>query len=361
MRARSWRAWLAAREWAPGEVLASHLLRRPGLHVARTSHRVREMVSRLQFCQRTSRAAFSSFSATTRPGRWLRAKSEVYLVRKRRDVLKALGGFSLVDSSKAQEACHTYPFWVFGLLKAKRLRITPAGMSRLHCSTAGQEFVIEPGSDLGLDLGSMPLHISGPEGRAVPFILEAPGLLKRQYRGTAVIETRGEVLVPVIAMDCETAVGSIAGAELPLERSGRNAVMTQAVVARSFLAATHHPRHAQAFFCDTTHCQFLRAPAPAGSLIAAWVRETTGLVLSENRVQFPAAYSAACGGRTEAGWRDGYAYHSVRCKPCSELRLSRRGHGFGLCQEGAMGLARQGWSWRDILGAYFPGTDLTQI
>ena len=30
------------------------------------------------------------------------------------------------------------------------------------------------------------------------------------------------------------------------------------------------------------------------------------------------------------------------------------GHGMGLCQRGAAGLARQGVSWRDILHHYFP-------
>jgi stage II sporulation protein D len=30
------------------------------------------------------------------------------------------------------------------------------------------------------------------------------------------------------------------------------------------------------------------------------------------------------------------------------------GHGMGLCQRGAVGLARQGASWRDILHRYFP-------
>ncbi|HLG06825.1 MAG TPA: hypothetical protein VI383_11845, partial [Gemmatimonadales bacterium] len=36
------------------------------------------------------------------------------------------------------------------------------------------------------------------------------------------------------------------------------------------------------------------------------------------------------------------------------------GHGVGLCQWGAIGRARAGVSYREILSAYFPGTELSQ-
>ncbi len=34
------------------------------------------------------------------------------------------------------------------------------------------------------------------------------------------------------------------------------------------------------------------------------------------------------------------------------------GHGVGLCQWGARGMARAGMPYADILGHYFPGTEL---
>ena len=34
------------------------------------------------------------------------------------------------------------------------------------------------------------------------------------------------------------------------------------------------------------------------------------------------------------------------------------GHGVGFCQWGAIGRARDGWDYRRILAAYFPGTEL---
>lgn len=37
-----------------------------------------------------------------------------------------------------------------------------------------------------------------------------------------------------------------------------------------------------------------------------------------------------------------------------------RGHGVGLCQAGALGRARSGQSYREILSAYYPGTRLVR-
>lgn len=40
---------------------------------------------------------------------------------------------------------------------------------------------------------------------------------------------------------------------------------------------------------------------------------------------------------------------------------SGAGHGVGMCQWGAVGRARGGHRWQAILGAYFPGSDLTRL
>jgi SpoIID/LytB domain protein len=37
------------------------------------------------------------------------------------------------------------------------------------------------------------------------------------------------------------------------------------------------------------------------------------------------------------------------------------GHGVGMCQVGAYGLARQGWSYEQILKAYYTGIELTRM
>lgn len=47
----------------------------------------------------------------------------------------------------------------------------------------------------------------------------------------------------------------------------------------------------------------------------------------------------------------------------TRLRIdgSGNGHGVGMCQWGAVGRARAGFSYRGILGAYFPGTDIRRL
>jgi SpoIID/LytB domain protein len=159
-------------------------------------------------------------------------------------------------------------------------------------------------------------------------------------------------------MDLETAVSSITGAEMPVSGAPGEALMAQAVVARSFLVAAG-PRHAGYDFCDTTHCQFLRSPAAVGSPVDDAVRSTSGLTLRNQDAIIPCRYSAACGGHTDRREELGYRYQSVECEGCLLNHYARRGHGLGLCQEGAIYLARKGWSHRRILGLYLSGARLT--
>ncbi len=276
----------------------------------------------------------------------------------RRDILGAFGASVLCNSIDGYSSRDTFTFWVFGLLKPKRLFISPVGESRLHYTSNQDASILEPGRKLLVTSESVPIRCSGPEGAPVNFYLELPGVLRRPYFGTLAIEWQSGVLVPVLTMDRETSVNSIISAELPVARAGNHALMAQAVVTRSFLMATLTPRHSKAFFCDTTHCQFLRSPAPPRSSVAAAVAETNGLVLFSRDAVLAASYSAACGGSTEGGVRDGYLYQRVSCETCRRLHLSRRGHGWGLCQEGAIGLSQKGYYWRDILNTYFPTASL---
>lgn len=207
----------------------------------------------------------------------------------------------------------------------------------------------------------MPVQVSGPYESATHFAMEADGVRRRAFYGILRVDWHNDELIPVVSMPADTAVNAIVGAELPLLRAPSDALLAQSVVARSFLLGTRAPRHAEAFFCDTTHCQFLRSPAPPGTAVARATDQTRGLVLSVDGVAFPAGYSAACGGSTEGGERDGHRYQTVACSICREQHLARRGHGWGLCQEGAMGLAKRGMNWREILAQYFPGAKLRLV
>jgi peptidoglycan hydrolase-like amidase len=248
-----------------------------------------------------------------------------------------------------------YSFWVFGLLKPTDLNIYPQANSRLHCRSANGTAITEGGQATRIGSAATPFFVSGPDGTPVRFLLEVPGVIRRCYFGTLAIYSEGRLLRAVITMDRETAVSSIAGAELPARATPLAALAAQAVAARSFLCVALNPRHHDAQFCDTTHCQFLRSPAAAGSLVEQATHATQRLVLTNGSSVIPAHYSAACGGHTDSAELDHYRYQAVICEPCRRDHIARRGHGLGLCQTGAISLAHAGWNWRDIAAKYYPG------
>ncbi len=256
--------------------------------------------------------------------------------------------------------------------------------------------------------------ITARDGGAVAFRLTVPGRFHRVYRGRLTIQIhnqpRGNELLAVVAMDRETAVASIVAAEMN-ESTPMEALKAQAVATRSFLAAG--PRHREFDFCDTTHCQFLKSPPPVTSRVCRAVAATQGLVLSYRDKPLAAMYSSRCGGRThslrEVGMEpgNGYPYYSVRCAWCKRHPLIWRshigkggqapapgdegrriaqarqwgwsaipgsnftaatdgagwrleghsvGHGVGMCQLGAIGMANSGVGFREILAHYYPDT-----
>jgi stage II sporulation protein D len=230
------------------------------------------------------------------------------------------------------------------------------------------------------------------------FELAVPGKLTRHYSGVLTITARNGTLQAVVSMDLETAVAAAVAAEGDLG-GPRDALLAQAVASRSYLACGE--RHEGYDFCDTTHCQYLTDALDERARRAA--AETAGVLLWRDDQPFEALFTRSCDGRT----RGGAGYQSVACPVCerdpqtwtrthpladvaaliherseqARIAVVRRlgwdavpsnayevtvhgdtatftgageGHGMGLCQRGAIGLARQGASWRDILHRYFP-------
>lgn len=260
------------------------------------------------------------------------------------------------------------------------------------------------------------LTVSDRSGNACEFVLKVPGKISRHYKGVLGIKQSEGALVAEIRMDLETAVASIVAAEntadVPLE-----AAKAQAIAARSFLVAGSG-RHREFDFCDTTHCQFLRNPPGPESTAAKAADLTRSLILTYRSRPVAAMYSRSCGGRTRTPADLGmtaadYPYHEVECAYCrrhpeywearvtaedaellresreaSRLQVSRRlgwntvpstnlafsdqgsdvlvtgigrGHGIGLCQLGAMGMARQGSTATEILQHYYPDTEIRTL
>jgi stage II sporulation protein D (peptidoglycan lytic transglycosylase) len=285
-----------------------------------------------------------------------------------------------------------------------------SGISSATVRIDGSNLVMSSGRR---DLRSTKVTFAGRGNESEDFILEIPSKIKRQYQGTLEIRPASGILVSVVTLDLETAVASVVAAEsapdTPVE-----AVKAYAIAARSYLVAGHG-RHRNFGFCDTTHCQFLRAAPPAGSRAAVAVEATRGLVLAYQSRPFAPMYTRSCSGRTRTPAQLGlpvaaYPYFSVDCEHCrrhpvrwtsyisaqeaGSLRASDEtarlatahhlgwsvvpsnefsfakdgdrvlltgvgnGHGIGLCQAGARAMAESGADFREILEHYYPNTDI---
>jgi stage II sporulation protein D len=252
-------------------------------------------------------------------------------------------------------------------------------------------------------------------GSANRVVLAVPGKIERQFSGEVSVRAAPGVLLAVVVMDLETAVASAVAAEAP-PGAPPEALKAQAVAARSFYLAHSGARHAGFDYCDTTHCQFLREPPPADHPACLAAAATRGLVITFDGRPVEALFSASCGGRThslrELGMQPAaYPFFPVECPWCqahaerwrtridaetaaalagpkSERRridLARAlgwravpgndyevvaengefflagkgaGHGIGLCQRGAAGMAQAGASFLQILAHYYPNTVL---
>jgi peptidoglycan hydrolase-like amidase len=241
---------------------------------------------------------------------------------------------------------------VFSLFHSSELQLQPARASVVVVQQNGREQTLE-----GLDSMKLrgPAIATGRNGSETAFILSVPGKISREFHGILEVRQQDGHLVAIVKMDRETAVASIVAAESP-PAAPLEARKAQAVVARSFLAASHN-RHDGFDFCDTTHCQFLREAPPVGSPSASATAQTRDLILAYQGRAIAALYSANCGGNTrtleEAGWnQEAYPYFAVECP----LRGEVAGHRIGMCQEGAAQMARAGKTFREILAHYFPAT-----
>jgi stage II sporulation protein D (peptidoglycan lytic transglycosylase) len=318
---------------------------------------------------------------------------------------------------------------VFGLFHPAELALAPAPHGALLVRAGNESLILEDGQHarcrVARDqvecragerlIGGPAIRVTGRAGGETDFTLSVPGKIVRNYRGRLEISAEGKEILAVVVMDLEVAVASAVAAESP-PGAPLEALKAQAVVTRSYYLAARH-RHRHFDFCDTTHCQFLREPPPAGSPPSTAAALTRGVVLLYRGAVLPALFCASCGGRTrtlrEIGLKPrGYPYYSVACPVCllnaqawrvrlgreqaaglvaregselARLRLDRRwgwetvpgnnysmkfeggsvvldgrgaGHGLGLCQMGAAGMARQGSTFAQILAHYFPNTTL---
>lgn len=252
--------------------------------------------------------------------------------------------------------------------------------------------------------------VSGRGSEPVEFHLNIEGKIDRKFKGKLEAIAVGSRLEPVILVDLESGVAAAVAAEMPRDTPDE-ALKAMAVLARSYYVAAGR-RHGLYDFCDTTHCQWRRESISESHPATKAARETARIVVTYQDRPLAAMYHASCGGRTksasEVGMQsDVYPYFPVACEAClrdavpwtkrlpqdaarpilgelSEtlrLRIVRElgwnalpsnnyearvsngeilvegrgeGHGIGVCQKGAIALARKGDDFRTILTRYLP-------
>lgn len=250
---------------------------------------------------------------------------------------------------------------VLGAFHPTQFELRPALGATLIVESEGRTSVLKNGATFHV---SGPATVTGRFGLPSHFFLTVPGHAEREYFGRLDIRQGfGRQLLAIVEMDLETAVASIVDAEgtkgLPFE-----ARRAQAVATRSYLLAAAGKRHMEYDFCDQDHCQFMRDVSPENSPAAKAANSTRGQVLVYKGSVVAALYSANCGGHTrnlfDAGWAldtssaTKYPYYGVSCP----LGGTVSGHRVGMCQLGAIQIARQGKAANVILGHYFPGTKI---
>lgn len=322
---------------------------------------------------------------------------------------------------------------VFGLFHPDRLVVSARTGSAVVVHVAEESLVLEEssgvniadirvsGDNVVLRVGTRIFHnpritVTSRNNGPADFNLAIAGRITRHYRGTLEVKPYARALTAVVTMDLETAVASVVAAESASDTPAE-AVKALAVAARSYFAAGKG-RHHDFDFCDTTHCQFLRAPPANNSSAAQAVDATRGLVIAYQSQPFAAMYTRSCSGRTLTPDElslppAAYPYYSVDCKyrrehpsqwqsrlssedavalrgsnESSRLSLDRRlgwsavpsntfvvrregeqtilrgvgrGHGMGLCQAGAKAMAEEGATYREILAHYYPNTDVIPL
>lgn len=145
-----------------------------------------------------------------------------------------------------------------------------------------------------------------------------------------------------------------------------NSFKAQAVAARTyadFLASSPSARHSGYTLCSSDHCQVFK-PYNTNVMAIQAVDGTTNQIVYDttNNVRVNAVFFASCMGSTknnDAVWGSTPVSYlrSVSC-PYDLRPTLMSGHGVGLCQDGAAGYAKNGYSYTYILTHYYTGTSV---
>lgn len=156
----------------------------------------------------------------------------------------------------------------------------------------------------------------------------------RWYRGEVLLVSQGNTLLAVNYVDLESYIASVVGCEVspswPME-----ALKAQAIAARSY-ALVHYLRPANSLYDlgNTQRWQVYRGVNSEWNTTRQAAEETKGVFLSYKGGVVESLYAA------------------------NDEIVSNVHGGRGMSQNGALGMAQQGYNYQQILGKYYPGAAL---
>ncbi len=225
----------------------------------------------------------------------------------------------------------------------------------------------------------------------------------QSFRGSLALAPERGGLLAVNHVDMEDYLKSVVPCEIWVKAPDA-AQEAQTIAARTY-AVRHIDRHSNERYqiCDTVHCQVYTGIVRETPLSAKAVRKTEGQILSFAKAPANTVYHSNCGGyliSSKAAWSgskipylishfDGsqgeesfcsYGERFKKSRPTGRLpkpdaglkakplpwnarKLEHKnyGHRVGMCQDGAIGMALIGYSPRQILAFYYPGTRLETL
>jgi len=181
--------------------------------------------------------------------------------------------------------------------------------------------------------------------------------------GTVMISVYRTATGTISLIPLENYVAGVVTCEMP-SSFHIEALKAQAVASRTYavakIKATKNPSaHPLAPLCDSTHCQVYSDTENISQKIKEAVSETASELLYYNGVLAKdTLYHASSGGRTENSedvFVSAVPYLKSVTSPYEETS-SRSGHGVGMSQQGANGMAKAGYDYKKILSHYYSGT-----
>lgn len=161
----------------------------------------------------------------------------------------------------------------------------------------------------------------------------------------------------------ETYVTGVVSSEMP-SSFHIEALKAQAVASRTYAVARvrsdkNPSAHPLAPLCDSTHCQVYSDTEKISPKVKEAVIETASqLLYYDGELAKDTLYHASSGGHTENS-EDVFVSVVPYLKSVEspyEDTFSRNGHGVGMSQHGANGMAKAGFDYKKILSHYYSGT-----